>query len=158
MNSHLVKSKIMTDESEEACLVNPKSPTQANAHGGMPYTDGHHSTDSNRGQSSRQSHLASRQSQGNDEPYDINDDIILSQFHADAIKQVTKLPPILCGFRCRKITCDFVAGWLREISMCCVTYCWPGTGRTCDSSVFDILHFAIGRSWILYFGWWKELG
>lgn len=84
----------MTDESEEACLVNPKSPTQATAHGGMPYTDGHHSTDSNRGQSSRQSHAASRQSQGNDDPYDINDDIILSQFHADAIKQVPKLPSI----------------------------------------------------------------
>lgn len=79
----------MTDESEEACLVNPKSPTQASTHGGMPYTDGLHTTDSNRGHpSSRQSHAASRQSQGTDDAYDINDDIILSQFHADAIKQV----------------------------------------------------------------------
>lgn len=78
----------MTDESEEACLVNPKSPTQATSHGGMAYTDGLHASDANRGQSSRQSHATSRQSQGNDDSYDINDDIILSQFHADAIKQV----------------------------------------------------------------------
>lgn len=83
----------MTDESEEACLVNPKSPTQANPLGGMPYTDGLPTTESNQGQSSsRQHHSASRQNHGNDEQYDINDDIILSQFHADAIKQVcTKL-------------------------------------------------------------------
>lgn len=81
----------MTDESEEACLVNPKSPAQAKIHGGMPYTDGLHPTDSNQGQSSRQQHAPSSHSQGTDDAYDINDDIILSQFHADAIKQVSKL-------------------------------------------------------------------
>lgn len=78
----------MADESEEACLVNPKSPTQVSAQGSMPYTDGLHAADPNRGQSSRHQHATSRQSQGTDDAYDINDDIILSQFHADAIKQV----------------------------------------------------------------------
>lgn len=85
----------MTDESEEACLVNPKSPTQANTHGGMPYTDGSNPIESNRRQSSRQQRATSHQSQGNDDAYDINDDIILSQFHADAIKQVRKLSDYL---------------------------------------------------------------
>lgn len=94
----------MTEESEEACLVNPKSPLNV----GMQYTDGIGGSVSAI-PSSSSSHIHSQQSNtvNNDNQaqssttsvhhrvhetsinsYDINDDIILSQFHADAIKQV----------------------------------------------------------------------
>lgn len=94
----------MTEESEEACLVNPKSPLNV----GMQYTDGIGSVAAI--PTSLSSHIHSQQSNttlNNDNQaqssttsvhhrvhetsinsYDINDDIILSQFHADAIKQV----------------------------------------------------------------------
>lgn len=85
----------MADDSEEACLVNPKSSQHSgNASGGMPYTDGLHpsgaSTSDGHGRSprsSRDAQSSSRHSQDAADQYDINDDIILSQFHADAIKQ-----------------------------------------------------------------------
>lgn len=100
----------MAEESEEACLVNPKSPLNC---GQMVYTDGISAAPSivaaataaaSGSQSSQQStqstakadsvanvgsgthHNITGHSTAN--PYDINDDIILSQFHADAIKQV----------------------------------------------------------------------
>lgn len=94
----------MTEESEEACLVNPKSPLNV----GMQYTDGIGSVTAIPSSSSSSMHIHSQQSNtvNNDSnqaqsttsehrvhetsinSYDINDDIILSQFHADAIKQV----------------------------------------------------------------------
>lgn len=84
----------MADESEEACLVNPKSPISGIPPSGMPYTDGLQPAppaDVHKHQSlhsSQHAQSSSRQSQDNVDQYDINDDIILSQFHADAIKQV----------------------------------------------------------------------
>lgn len=82
----------MADESEEACLVNPKSPLHS---GQMPYTDGVSAASSTttasgpptfqQAQSTITHHGGQNTTTAN--PYDINDDIILSQFHADAIKQ-----------------------------------------------------------------------
>lgn len=96
----------MAEESEEACLVNPKSPLNC---GQMVYTDGISAAPSvveaaAATASGSQSHQQSAQSKApaatttnvgvgggtghsTNNPYDINDDIILSQFHADAIKQ-----------------------------------------------------------------------
>lgn len=93
----------MADESEEACLVNPKSP----ANGSMPYTDGLNKATvpssvqstvhtapapSASASSAQQAHSTTvhhtTHSNTANNSYDINDDIILSQFHADAIKQV----------------------------------------------------------------------
>lgn len=74
----------MAEESEEACLVNPKSPLNAK------YTEGS-STSSlqiNATQSISQTQQSTSVHQKPHDSYDINDDIILSQFHADAIKQV----------------------------------------------------------------------
>lgn len=104
----------MADESENACLVNPKSP----ANGNMPYTDGlnkatvvssvqynaHTAQTRATTSSSSSAHEThpmaihhTTHSNTTNNSYDINDDIILSQFHADAIKQVcrcrTKQPP-----------------------------------------------------------------
>lgn len=98
----------MADESEEACLVNPKSPLNC---GQMPY-GGVSATSSIAAQAAAASAAASGSTQSSQQstqstaapaatnvsvdatrshstvnPYDINDDIILSQFHADAIKQ-----------------------------------------------------------------------
>lgn len=84
----------MADESEEACLVNPKSPLNC---GQMPYTDGIHSASSASTTASSHSlpqtksttaHHAGH-STTTSNSYDLNDDIILSQFHADAIKQAS---------------------------------------------------------------------
>lgn len=84
----------MADDSEEACLVNPKSSRSGNVSGCMQYTDGLHPSDASTSdrhgrspQSSRHIQSSSRLSQDTGDQYDINDDIILSQFHADAIKQ-----------------------------------------------------------------------
>lgn len=84
----------MADESEEACLVNPKSPLNS---GQMPYTDGVSgaasastasvSSSFQQTQSTITHHGGQNTTTAN--PYDINDDIILSQFHADAIKQAS---------------------------------------------------------------------
>lgn len=99
----------MAEESEEACLVNPKSPLNC---GQMVYTDGISAAPSvvaaassaSATTSGSQSFQQSAQSRATatvttnvssgggighstTNPYDINDDIILSQFHADAIKQ-----------------------------------------------------------------------
>lgn len=85
----------MADESEEACLVNPKSPLNC---GKMPYTDGVNTASSASAASDTQRfqhtqtttmhHAGQNTTTAN--AYDLNDDIILSQFHADAIKQVMK--------------------------------------------------------------------
>lgn len=84
----------MADESEEACLMNPKSPLNS---GQMPYTDGVSATPSASTASGQQTfpqaqstithHAGQNTTTAN--PYDLNDDIILSQFHADAIKQAS---------------------------------------------------------------------
>lgn len=93
----------MTEESEQACLVNPKSPLNV----GMQYTDGIGSVSAIPSSSSPHIHSQQSNTLNNDNKqaqsttsvphrvhetsinsYDINDDIILSQFHADAIKQV----------------------------------------------------------------------
>lgn len=84
----------MADESEEACLVNPKSPLNC---GQMSYTDGVNSASSAsitanlhslpQTKSATTHHRGHNSTAANS--YDLNDDIILSQFHADAIKQVT---------------------------------------------------------------------
>lgn len=78
----------MADDSEEACLVNPKSTS-----GGLQYTEGtaQPSIDSNKHSSRRIDTSIPHQNNDNSDQYDINDEIILSQFHADAIKQVCKL-------------------------------------------------------------------
>lgn len=99
------------DESEEALLVSPKSNRNTIiATGGMPYTDGLQSATSGSGggggaiggnsnlhQSSGQSSANSRTTRAGSqqshesetgELIEYNDDIIMSQFHADAIKQV----------------------------------------------------------------------
>lgn len=87
----------MADESEEACLVNPKSPLNL---GQMSYTDGVSATSNvapnapvthsfPQTQSTITHHAGQTTTTAN--PYDINDDIILSQFHADAIKQASHL-------------------------------------------------------------------
>lgn len=91
----------MADESEEACLVNPKSPLNS---GQMPYTDGINSASSTStvagSQSFQQAQSTTTHHGGHStitttttttaaNPYDLNDDIILSQFHADAIKQAS---------------------------------------------------------------------
>lgn len=85
----------MSDESEEACLVNPKSPslTGVPTSGGMPYTDGIQSArtnESHQPHNARTNRAGSQQSHESEtgELIDYNDEIILSQFHADAIKQV----------------------------------------------------------------------
>lgn len=85
----------MSDESEEACLFNPKfsSLTGVSTSGGMPYTDGIQSDGTN---TSHQQHNARTNRAGSQQSHesetgeliDYNDEIILSQFHADAIKQV----------------------------------------------------------------------
>lgn len=84
----------MADESEEACLVNPKAPLNC---GQMPYTDGINSAASSTSSVSathsfQQAQTTTTHHHGGHNTttansYDINDDIILSQFHADAIKQ-----------------------------------------------------------------------
>lgn len=87
----------MADESEEACLVNPKSPLNS---GQMQYTDGINSassTSSVAGPHSFQqaqsttttTHHGGQNTTITANSYDLNDDIILSQFHADAIKQAS---------------------------------------------------------------------
>lgn len=86
----------MTDESEEAYLVNPKSPLSGSIPGQMQYTDGLNQppsamASSSTAQSSQQAQSTTIHHGNYDhsaDPYNINDDIILSQFHADAIKQV----------------------------------------------------------------------
>lgn len=96
----------MTDESEEACLVNTKSPLN----GGMPYTDGLNAASTvttvastiHSIQTSQQAHSTTIHHSTNtttNNPYDINDDIILSQFHADAIKQVSNIVAITYSSR-----------------------------------------------------------
>lgn len=90
----------MSDDSEEACLVRPRSPSlSVNPVGTMQYTHGltgsqlqvynsnnnninHHSTHS---QGSHSTARGSHSESG--ELIDYSDDVILSQFHADAIKQ-----------------------------------------------------------------------
>lgn len=90
----------MAEESEEACLVSPKLNC-----GQMVYTDGISTAPSvvaasaisaASGSQSRASTVTTTAtnvgiggstSLSTTNPYDINDDIILSQFHADAIKQ-----------------------------------------------------------------------
>lgn len=85
----------MSDESEEACLVNPKHQTShsgGNISGTMPYTDGIQSSigSINQQQQNASSGRGSQHSHESEsgELIDYNDEIILSQFHADAIKQV----------------------------------------------------------------------
>lgn len=88
----------MADESEEACLVNPKSPLNS---GQMQYTDGINSASSTSTAAESHSfqqvqsttatttktHHGGQSTTITANSYDLNDDIILSQFHADAIKQ-----------------------------------------------------------------------
>lgn len=91
----------MAEESEEACLVNPKSPLNC---GQMVYTDGLSTAPSVVAAAAATSGPQSTQPRASTatatnltigggtghsttNPYDLNDDIILSQFHADAIKQ-----------------------------------------------------------------------
>lgn len=85
----------MADESEEACLVNPKSPLSGSIPGQMQYTDGLNAPITSTSTAQHPSSTQQPQSttihanyDPNNDPYNINDDIILSQFHADAIKQV----------------------------------------------------------------------
>lgn len=84
----------MSDESEEACLVNPKSPSLTGVPaGGMPYTDGIQSAALTHQQQQQQNSRSSRGSQQSHESetgelIDYNDEVVLSQFHSDAIKQV----------------------------------------------------------------------
>lgn len=96
----------MSDDSEEACLVRPRSPSLSGVSAGrMQYTQGisgsqlqtHNSsnngnTNNNSGNHhsthSQGSHSTARGSQSESgELIDYSDDVILSQFHADAIKQ-----------------------------------------------------------------------
>lgn len=145
----------MTEESEEACLVNPKSPLN----GGMQYTDGvnpstiatvtqSQSTQSVNQAQSTNAHQRALETTINS--YDINDDIILSQFHADAIKQVissitTTYEIHFCLLFNKKKSINVLnsIGWLRKISISCHNYCWIRTCRPCDTSVLDILYTAI---------------
>lgn len=93
----------MSDESEESCLVNSKSHTTGNqlASSPMPYTDGNsgsstdHSSQLNRssnapGHRQQATSRGSQQSQISEtgELIELNDELMLSQFHSDAIKQV----------------------------------------------------------------------
>ena len=87
----------MSEESEEACLVNPKQQPGTIVASGMPYTDGiqTQTTSYQSGpQTSYQPQTMGRTSnQSNEfdsELIENNDEIILSQFHADAIKQVSR--------------------------------------------------------------------
>ncbi|XP_055635000.1 synaptic vesicle glycoprotein 2A-like [Toxorhynchites rutilus septentrionalis] len=89
----------MSDDSEEACLVRPRSPSLTSSLTGiMQYTQGlpssqHHAPDNNTMNNhssihSQGSHSTARGSQSESgELIDYSDDVILSQFHADAIKQ-----------------------------------------------------------------------
>lgn len=99
----------MTEDSEEACLVRAQSPTIAHPFGNMLYTNGptgqvnasnhqtpismqqtqhhhnqpqHHASQNSSTQRGSQSH----ESESGD-LIDYNDEYVLSQFHADAIKQ-----------------------------------------------------------------------
>lgn len=97
------------DESEEALLVSPRSASHSKsiaASGGMPYTDGIQSPTSGNGltnnvpsssgpsasANSRTARAGSQQSHESEtgELIEYNDEHIMSQFHADAIKQVRK--------------------------------------------------------------------
>ena len=98
----------MSEDSEEACLVRAQSPQNQNPHpfGGMLYTNGpninsssnnpqshHHAIHMQQTQHNHQTnqHSAQRgstQSQESDGGLiEYNDEFVLSQFHADAIKQ-----------------------------------------------------------------------
>lgn len=89
----------MSDDSEEACLVRPRSPSLISSPTGiMQYTQGlsgsqHQGSNNNNINShnsihSQGSHSTARGSQSESgDLIDYNDDVILSQFHADAIKQ-----------------------------------------------------------------------
>lgn len=87
----------MSDESEEACLVNSRATTHtttgAGAPGAMPYTDGIQSGLVTQQQMNASSGRGSQQSHESEtgELIEYNDELILSQFHADAIKQVHSL-------------------------------------------------------------------
>ncbi|XP_053696577.1 synaptic vesicle glycoprotein 2C-like [Sabethes cyaneus] len=86
----------MSDDSEEACLVRPRSPSLSGVPAGtMQYTHGisntqlqAHNNNSNHSTQSHGSNSTARGSQSESgELIDYSDDVILSQFHADAIKQ-----------------------------------------------------------------------
>lgn len=81
------------EDSEEACLVRPRTPTEnglAHSLGVMQYTHGPQGPSSS-APSSTQNHSSVRGSQSHEsesgELIDYNDELVMSQFHADAIKQ-----------------------------------------------------------------------
>lgn len=81
------------EDSEEACLVRPRTPTDngpLHPLGIMQYTHGPQGPPSS-APSSTQNHSSVRGSQSHEsesgELIDYNDELVMSQFHADAIKQ-----------------------------------------------------------------------
>lgn len=84
----------MSEDSEEACLVRPHSPSltgPSHPLGTMQYTHGPSGGPQNTAPTSSQIHTSTRGSQSHEsesgELIDYNDEIVMSQFHADAIKQ-----------------------------------------------------------------------
>lgn len=93
----------------------------------------------------------SQQSQASEtgELIDFNEDIVLSQFHADAMKQVDNMnnKP---STRRMTITQFLSAGWLRTFPAhrCC--HCRSGALRTRHPSLLGLLYFALGRDGVLH--------
>lgn len=86
----------MSEDSEEACLVRPRSPStnSSKQSGTMSYTNPHQPIPTqNQSQNSSQASTArgsqSHESESGELILDYNDEVVLSQFHADAIKQVS---------------------------------------------------------------------
>lgn len=87
----------MSDESEEACLVGQRSTSSSGISSGvMPYTDGVQTSETHPQHPMQQNAQSSGRSSGSQHSHesesgeliDYNDEVLLSQFHADAIKQV----------------------------------------------------------------------
>lgn len=74
----------MSEDSEEACLVRPKSPKKMST-GTMPYTHGPQGESIQTNQSSTRGSQSHESESG--ELIDLNDEMVMGQFHADAIKQ-----------------------------------------------------------------------
>jgi hypothetical protein len=138
----------MSEDSEEACLVRSPSQQQgSNFVGGgtgtshtMPYgTQGHQATMNSGGGSSGRGSQSHESESG--ELIDYSDEVLLSQFHADAIKQVIVTKEDQFS--------QFLTLWhsfpgrFREIPIDRSYSYGPRTFGSCHPSVCNFLHFAI---------------
>lgn len=169
----------MTEESEESCLVNSKLMPLGN-YPVMSYTEGiiaassaslentashqpHQSATEacNSGTSAGhpiQSGRASQQSQITEtgELIELNNELMLSQFHFDAIKQVSAGIFVSCNSNIYKFS--LTAGWMRTLSIDCLADMRTQPERPRRPSVFLVLHNAVSGNRVLHCGQREELG